>query len=265
MAAYLNPKELIEHIVKLHQDERLSPHEIAARGEIKLSPSLVRQSLSKAGVLDPSLTRIPEKQARPKPRKFHPANLGKSGMIRGTSPVGDLGLSGRTRNTLLRYGYRTVEDLHSRTPRDLMDMRAFGRGCLEELIDRLLELGVLRNELKDEDEALVLHEVCTAKCIARFDGQKEANGHHLVRKLGLQPVGRVRRPSRPVEYLYDPIEARKALAARIGRGSHVRREDVSAGLLRNLRGEGRSQAEISRIVGMSETGVRNRLRELGIK
>jgi len=62
----------------------------------------------------------------------------------------EAGLSVRAVNCLLREGVQTVGQLTEKTEQELMSFRAFGRGCLTEVQDKLRALGL---SLKESPEA----------------------------------------------------------------------------------------------------------------
>ena len=62
----------------------------------------------------------------------------------------DLGFELRTRNCLWRAGIYTLGDLVSRTPEDMMKVRNLGRKSLEEVCEKMKELGV--EFASDDDE-----------------------------------------------------------------------------------------------------------------
>jgi Bacterial RNA polymerase, alpha chain C terminal domain len=61
-------------------------------------------------------------------------------------PVEDLLLSVRSCNCLKRQGIRTVGDLIMRSEQDLLRIQWFGAGCLAEVRDRLVLLGLELSE-----------------------------------------------------------------------------------------------------------------------
>jgi DNA-directed RNA polymerase subunit alpha len=71
-------------------------------------------------------------------------------------PVEQLNLSVRTMNCLRRGGISTVGELTTRTERDLLTLRNFGQKSLNEIKDKLIEMGLslktseLEQEAKDE-------------------------------------------------------------------------------------------------------------------
>ena len=62
-------------------------------------------------------------------------------------PVEDLDLSTRILNCFRSYEIRTIGDLASKSPDDLMAYRNFGRKCLDEIRDALAKEGL---ELKND-------------------------------------------------------------------------------------------------------------------
>ncbi len=63
--------------------------------------------------------------------------------------IDELELSVRSYNCLKRAGINTVEELTNRTPDDMMKVRNLGRKSLEEVLAKLVELGL---QLRQEDE-----------------------------------------------------------------------------------------------------------------
>lgn len=63
--------------------------------------------------------------------------------------IDELELSVRSYNCLKRAGINTVEELTNRTPDDMMKVRNLGRKSLEEVLQKLVELGL---QLKPNDE-----------------------------------------------------------------------------------------------------------------
>lgn len=61
-------------------------------------------------------------------------------------PIEDLGLASRAMNCLTREGIRTVGELVARSQADLLDIRNFGQKSIDEIKDKLAELGM---SLKD--------------------------------------------------------------------------------------------------------------------
>ena len=66
--------------------------------------------------------------------------------------IEEMNLTIRSYNCLKRAGIRTVADLRSRTPDDMMKVRNLGRRSLEEVIDKMKELGVEFSSGEDEEE-----------------------------------------------------------------------------------------------------------------
>jgi len=56
--------------------------------------------------------------------------------------VSDLAVSSRTANTLRRNKLITVAQILEKSPKELLDMRWFGEGCLTDLIDALAKEGI---------------------------------------------------------------------------------------------------------------------------
>ena len=63
--------------------------------------------------------------------------------------IEDLDFSVRSYNCLKRAGINTVEDLISKTEEDMMKVRNLGRKSLEEVINKLVALGL---SLSEEEE-----------------------------------------------------------------------------------------------------------------
>jgi DNA-directed RNA polymerase subunit alpha len=59
--------------------------------------------------------------------------------------IDELELSVRSFNCLKRAGINTVEELTSKTPEDMMKVRNLGRKSLEEVLNKLKELGLSLN------------------------------------------------------------------------------------------------------------------------
>lgn len=83
------------------------------------------------------------------PRTAGPWNalhLGEPGTVRAADAlsvhVDQLGLSTRSRNALVRAGVATLGELCELTARDLLDIRHFGQGCLDEVEDALAARGL---------------------------------------------------------------------------------------------------------------------------
>lgn len=62
--------------------------------------------------------------------------------------IDELKLTTRAYNCLKRAGITTVGDLCRRTPEDMMKVRNLGRRCLEEILEKLKELGL---QLREEE------------------------------------------------------------------------------------------------------------------
>ena len=77
---------------------------------------------------------------------FRELNVEAEGVEMGPSPVDDLHLSVRSYNCLKREGIHTVGELVSRSEQDLLDIRNFGSKSIDEVKDKLAELGL---SLKD--------------------------------------------------------------------------------------------------------------------
>ena len=63
--------------------------------------------------------------------------------------VEDLDLSVRSYNCLKRAGIHTVEDLTKKSEEDMLKVRNLGRKSLEEVINKLHDLGL---DLRNKDE-----------------------------------------------------------------------------------------------------------------
>jgi DNA-directed RNA polymerase alpha subunit len=61
-------------------------------------------------------------------------------------PVAELGLGTRSRNALLRDGYRTAGDVAAVTAEDLLDIRHFGTGMLADVQEALARAGLALKE-----------------------------------------------------------------------------------------------------------------------
>ena len=68
-------------------------------------------------------------------------------------PVDQLNLSVRTMNCLRRGGIVTVGDLSAKTERDLLTLRNFGQKSLNEIKDKLIEIGLSLALPQEEQEA----------------------------------------------------------------------------------------------------------------
>jgi DNA-directed RNA polymerase subunit alpha len=64
-------------------------------------------------------------------------------------PIEELDLSVRSYNCLKRAGINTVEELIQRNEEDMMKVRNLGKKSLEEVINKLAELGL---SLRKDDE-----------------------------------------------------------------------------------------------------------------
>jgi DNA-directed RNA polymerase subunit alpha len=64
-------------------------------------------------------------------------------------PIEELELSVRSYNCLKRAGINTVDELTQRTEEDMMKVRNLGKKSLEEVTNKLAELGL---ELKKSEE-----------------------------------------------------------------------------------------------------------------
>ena len=100
------------------------------------------------------MTRIPRQEVKAKIQKTK-SNINKSTInkkdIFGKArkdinvldiKIEDLGLSVRRYNCLKRARINTVGDLVKKTPRDMMKVRNLGRNSLEEVLQKLKQLGV---------------------------------------------------------------------------------------------------------------------------
>jgi DNA-directed RNA polymerase subunit alpha len=63
--------------------------------------------------------------------------------------IDELELSVRSYNCLKRAGINTVEELTNRTPEDMMKVRNLGRKSLEEVLNKLKELGLQLNQSEE--------------------------------------------------------------------------------------------------------------------
>ena len=69
-------------------------------------------------------------------------------------PVDQLNLSVRTMNCLRRGGIATVGELTTKSERDLLTLRNFGQKSLNEIKDKLAEMGLKLKEVQVEQEAM---------------------------------------------------------------------------------------------------------------
>ena len=60
--------------------------------------------------------------------------------------ITNMGLSARTRNCLIRAGYRTLEDIVSSSITDLIKIRSLGRKSLKEIKEVVKEYGYIISE-----------------------------------------------------------------------------------------------------------------------
>jgi DNA-directed RNA polymerase subunit alpha len=65
--------------------------------------------------------------------------------------IDELELSVRSYNCLKRAGINTVEELTNRTPEDMMKVRNLGRKSLEEVLNKLKELGLQLNQSEESN------------------------------------------------------------------------------------------------------------------
>ena len=63
--------------------------------------------------------------------------------------IDELELSVRSYNCLKRAGINTVEELCNKTPEEMMKVRNLGRKSLEEVLEKLKELGLKLNSSED--------------------------------------------------------------------------------------------------------------------
>lgn len=79
-------------------------------------------------------------EQKEKPAEEEAAAAAREGALQ--TRVEDMGLSVRAVNCLLREGVHTVGQLIEKTEQELMSFRAFGRGCLTEVQEKLRALGL---------------------------------------------------------------------------------------------------------------------------
>ena len=63
--------------------------------------------------------------------------------------IDELELSVRSYNCLKRAGINTVEELCNKTPEEMMKVRNLGRKSLEEVLEKLKELGLKLNSSEE--------------------------------------------------------------------------------------------------------------------
>lgn len=68
-------------------------------------------------------------------------------------PIGDLNLSVRARKALQALGIRTIGELAARTEAELMGVKNFGQTSLEEVKERLADIGLSLRDLDSESES----------------------------------------------------------------------------------------------------------------
>jgi hypothetical protein len=106
-----------------------------------------------------------------------------------TRPLSDLNLTHRARSLLVSAGIQTVDALCERTATDLLNLRGFGLGCLDEVREELAAVG---RALTGEEVAASLtpSEVAVARVLSAYATWQRAP--RLSSERGAVEMGAVR-------------------------------------------------------------------------